>query len=98
MPYADFNIANGHCVFSLKLDKKLEALPSELESEINLDPVGRQKSNCTIFLGYTSNMISSGVRETFRYLAEHNMASTWREVSWVTISYQLFMFNNYRRQ
>jgi deoxyhypusine synthase len=25
----------------------------------------------TIFLGYTSNMISSGLRETFRYLVEH---------------------------
>ncbi|VVB82309.1 putative deoxyhypusine synthase [uncultured archaeon] len=25
-----------------------------------------------IFLGYTSNMVSSGLREVFRYLAEHN--------------------------
>ncbi|KAK2893937.1 deoxyhypusine synthase [Channa argus] len=30
-------------------------------------------SGCTIFLGYTSNLISSGVRETIRYLAEHKM-------------------------
>ncbi|KAM8724208.1 deoxyhypusine synthase-like [Acanthopagrus schlegelii] len=29
--------------------------------------------SCTIFLGYTSNLISSGVRETIRYLAEHKM-------------------------
>lgn len=28
---------------------------------------------CTIFLGYTSNMVSSGVREIIRYLAEHKM-------------------------
>ncbi|KAM4746927.1 deoxyhypusine synthase [Rhinophrynus dorsalis] len=28
---------------------------------------------CTIFLGYTSNLISSGVRESIRYLVEHNM-------------------------
>ncbi|CAL8306126.1 unnamed protein product [Merluccius merluccius] len=28
---------------------------------------------CTIFLGYTSNLISSGVRESIRYLAEHSM-------------------------
>ncbi|XP_068130311.1 deoxyhypusine synthase isoform X2 [Hyperolius riggenbachi] len=28
---------------------------------------------CTIFLGYTSNMISSGVREIIRYLVEHKM-------------------------
>lgn len=30
-------------------------------------------SSCTIFLGYTSNLISSGVRESIRYLAEHRM-------------------------
>ena len=28
-------------------------------------------NNCTIFLGYTSNMVSSGLRDVFRYLAEH---------------------------
>ena len=27
----------------------------------------------TIFLGYTSNLISSGLREVFRYLAEHHL-------------------------
>uniref|UniRef100_A0AAX7USE3 deoxyhypusine synthase n=1 Tax=Astatotilapia calliptera TaxID=8154 RepID=A0AAX7USE3_ASTCA len=31
------------------------------------------KSGCTIFLGYTSNLISSGVRESIRYLAQHKM-------------------------
>ncbi|KAK2916780.1 hypothetical protein Q8A67_001154 [Cirrhinus molitorella] len=30
-------------------------------------------SGCTIFLGYTSNLISSGVRESIRYLAQHRM-------------------------
>ncbi|XP_073351085.1 deoxyhypusine synthase-like [Pagrus major] len=29
--------------------------------------------SCTIFLSYTSNLISSGIRETIRYLAEHKM-------------------------
>ncbi|XP_053573808.1 deoxyhypusine synthase isoform X2 [Bombina bombina] len=28
---------------------------------------------CTIFLGYTSNLISSGIREIIRYLVEHKM-------------------------
>jgi deoxyhypusine synthase len=32
-----------------------------------------QRSNCTIFLGYTSNMISSGVRETILFLAKNRM-------------------------
>lgn len=31
------------------------------------------KTGCTIFLGYTSNLISSGVRESIRYLVEHSM-------------------------
>ena len=28
-------------------------------------------AKCTIFLGYTSNLISSGLRETIRYLVQH---------------------------
>ncbi|XP_034084751.1 deoxyhypusine synthase-like [Gymnodraco acuticeps] len=30
-------------------------------------------NSCTIFFSYTSNLISSGVRESIRYLAEHKM-------------------------
>ena len=33
----------------------------------------RRRNNCTIFLGYTSNMASCGVRETIRFLAQHRM-------------------------
>ncbi|XP_044729123.1 probable deoxyhypusine synthase [Chrysoperla carnea] len=33
----------------------------------------RRKHNCTIFLGYTSNLVSSGLRETIRFLVEHKM-------------------------
>lgn len=36
------------------------------------------QNNCTIFLGYTSNLISSGVRESIRFLAEHKMVE-WLE-------------------
>lgn len=32
-----------------------------------------QRSNCTIFLGYTSNMISTGVRESILYLVKNKM-------------------------
>ncbi|AAS50330.1 AAL036Wp [Eremothecium gossypii ATCC 10895] len=39
----------------------------------SFDENGFQKS--TIFLGYTSNLISSGLRETLRYLVQHNMVS-----------------------
>ena len=33
----------------------------------------KRKSNCTIFLGFTSNIVSSGLRETLRFLVEHRM-------------------------
>lgn len=31
------------------------------------------KERCTIFLGYTSNMVSCGNREIIRYLCQHKM-------------------------
>lgn len=33
----------------------------------------RKKVTCTIFLGYTSNMVSCGMREYIRYLCQHKM-------------------------
>ena len=33
------------------------------------------QDQATIFLGYTSNMVSSGLRETFRYLVQHKRVS-----------------------
>ncbi len=32
-----------------------------------------RKEKCTIYLGYTSNMVTSGLRDVFRYLAEHKL-------------------------
>ncbi|KAJ8303715.1 hypothetical protein KUTeg_018736, partial [Tegillarca granosa] len=61
------------------IDKKLQPVPKEKLEEINLNPCGREKTNCSIFLGYTSNLISAGVREQLRYLVEHNMGSVLRE-------------------
>ncbi|XP_072299573.1 deoxyhypusine synthase-like [Eucyclogobius newberryi] len=49
------------------IEKRLEPVDAN-ESDPNASKLG-----CTIFLGYTSNLISSGVRESIRYLAEHKM-------------------------
>uniref|UniRef100_A0A8C7YWM0 deoxyhypusine synthase n=1 Tax=Oryzias sinensis TaxID=183150 RepID=A0A8C7YWM0_9TELE len=49
------------------IEKRLE--PTEADDGDEL----KQHSGCTIFLGYTSNLISSGVRESIRYLVEHKM-------------------------
>mmetsp|Transcript_28771 Transcript_28771/g.48296 ORF Transcript_28771/g.48296 Transcript_28771/m.48296 type:complete len:379 (-) Transcript_28771:1150-2286(-) len=38
-------------------------------------PEYRRNTKCTIFLSYTSNLISSGIRETLRYLVQHKLVS-----------------------
>uniref|UniRef100_UPI0037E8C419 deoxyhypusine synthase n=1 Tax=Semicossyphus pulcher TaxID=241346 RepID=UPI0037E8C419 len=54
------------------IEKRLE--PQEVEEDQS-DYIGgvEPKLGCTIFLGYTSNLISSGIRESIRYLAQHKM-------------------------
>lgn len=37
------------------------------------DPEVRKGVKATIFFSYTSNMVSCGVRETIRFLAQHKM-------------------------
>lgn len=43
------------------------------EEEKFKDPEVRKDTRCTIFLGYTSNMSSCGMREYIRYLCQHKM-------------------------
>ncbi|KAB1219459.1 Deoxyhypusine synthase [Morella rubra] len=42
-------------------------------SEEERDPTYRKSVRCKVFLGFTSNLISSGVRDVVRYLVEHHM-------------------------
>ncbi|XP_044498743.1 deoxyhypusine synthase-like [Mangifera indica] len=42
-------------------------------SEKEKDGVYRESVTCKIFMGFTSNLISSGVRESIRYLAQHRL-------------------------
>jgi deoxyhypusine synthase len=46
---------------------------AEGEDPADFPMVDREKVKATIFLGYTSNMISSGIRECIRFLAQHRM-------------------------
>jgi deoxyhypusine synthase len=46
---------------------------TEEDSPDYIDNAVREKVRCTIFLGYTSNMASCGMREIIRYLCEHKM-------------------------
>lgn len=45
----------------------------EDEEEDYTNPEVRKNTKCTIFLGYTSNMMSCGMREIIRYLCQHKM-------------------------
>ncbi|KAJ3013878.1 hypothetical protein HKX48_005484 [Thoreauomyces humboldtii] len=51
-----------------------EPVPTDEQDDFR-DPVVRSNTKCKIFLGYTSNLVSSGLRETIRYLVEHSMVS-----------------------
>ncbi|GLU10007.1 hypothetical protein SLE2022_268370 [Rubroshorea leprosula] len=42
-------------------------------SEEERDPAFRESVRCKVFLGFTSNLISSGLRDIIRYLTEHHM-------------------------
>ncbi len=43
------------------------------EDEEQKDPKYRQSVRCTMWLGYTANMASCGMRDIIRYLAQHKM-------------------------
>jgi deoxyhypusine synthase len=51
-------------------DKPLDA---EQQDEYEDDEFIKRKNSCTIFLGYTSNIVSSGLRETIRFLVQNKL-------------------------
>lgn len=46
---------------------------AEDEPEDYRDPKVREQTKCKIFLGYTSNLVSSGVREVIKFLVQHKL-------------------------
>ncbi|KAF3632584.1 Deoxyhypusine synthase [Capsicum annuum] len=59
-----------------KLDWRLShEVPTEDCSEEESDAAYREYVMCKVFLGFTSNLVSSGVRDTICYLVQHRMAS-----------------------
>ena len=53
------------------IERKLR--PSPADYKFAKEKNSGADSNCKIFLGYTSNMASCGVREVIRFLAQHKM-------------------------
>ena len=59
---------------SCQITKRESPVPEELGGdELETDEFIKRRNNCTIFLGYTSNMASCGVRESIRFLVQHKM-------------------------
>ncbi|XP_037037377.1 probable deoxyhypusine synthase [Bradysia coprophila] len=55
------------------LDAREIPLTSDQQDVYEDDNFIKRKTNCTIFLGYTSNIVSSGLRETIRFLVQHKL-------------------------
>ncbi|GAA5840351.1 hypothetical protein JCM9279_002353 [Rhodotorula babjevae] len=51
-----------------------EPINPDLQTE-ELDPAVRAATKCSIFLGYTSNLVSSGLRDIIRFLVQHRYVS-----------------------
>nr|AYW00870.1 homospermidine synthase [Lolium arundinaceum] len=47
--------------------------PREDCDEAELDPKHRESVKCKIFLGFTSNLVSSGIRDVIRFLVQHHL-------------------------
>ncbi|XP_031252364.1 deoxyhypusine synthase [Pistacia vera] len=68
------NLGDAIEVVNQMLDWRLsnEAIAEDCDDE-EKDPAYRESVRCKVFLGFTSNLISSGVRDTVRYLVQHHM-------------------------
>lgn len=59
-----------------EINKMLKIREDPLPKETYIDeedPFITVKSSCTIFLGYTSNIVSSGLRETINFLVKNKL-------------------------
>ncbi|GLJ38255.1 hypothetical protein SUGI_0778770 [Cryptomeria japonica] len=64
------------------LAQAIDLVNTMLDWDLTHEPVGEEEESgeafrrsvkCKIFLGFTSNLISSGVRDTIRFLVQHHM-------------------------
>lgn len=51
-------------------------LMEDQRDELEEDEFIKRKNHCTIFLGYTSNMVSSGIRDIIRFLVQHKLVDS----------------------
>ncbi|KAJ9153373.1 hypothetical protein P3X46_026819 [Hevea brasiliensis] len=68
------NLGDAIAVVNHMLDWRLadEDITEDCNEE-ERDPAYRESVKCKVFLGFTSNLVSSGVRDIIRYLVQHHM-------------------------
>lgn len=74
--FAGFQATNlGRAVDEINrmLDARDVPLTDDELDQYEDDEFIKRRNGCTIFFGYTSNIVSSGLRETMRFLAQHKM-------------------------
>lgn len=64
-----------HSFYSVKREWRASEEPVALNASGEADPQVSAQTRCNIFLGYTSNLISSGLREVLLYLVKHKHVS-----------------------
>ncbi len=68
------NLATAIQIVNEMISYRLSDDPvNEYDDQETSKPEFRKNYRCKIYLGYTSNMVSSGVRQVIRFLAEHKM-------------------------
>lgn len=68
------SMAKGIDIINKMISWRLSDEPvADDEPEQYRDPEVRKNTRCTIFLGYVSNTVTSGLREIVRYLCQHKM-------------------------
>ena len=67
------NLANGISEINKMINWRMPKNEYNLDSYSHLTMEQKKDARCTIFLGMTSNMCSSGTREVIKYLCQHNM-------------------------
>lgn len=74
------------------LHQRSMPLTEDQIDQMEEDEFIKRKSYCTIFLGYTSNMVSSGIREIIRFLVQHKLVNLCtRDLCFYSVSYILFV-------
>lgn len=67
------NFDKAVCEINKMLRNRNVSLDDDDKDEYEEDEFIKRKHHCTIFFGYTSNLVSSGLRENIRYLAQHKL-------------------------